>query len=76
VAFAISTSGQSPNVVRAVEAAKAGGLKTVALTGGDGGPIGSAADIHINVPDRSAARVQEVHITLIHANCELVERDT
>ena len=73
VAFAISTSGASPNVLSALEAARARNLKTVALTGRDGGPVGRAADIHINVPDDSAARVQEVHRTLIHAICRIVE---
>ncbi|MEP6917870.1 MAG: SIS domain-containing protein [Acidobacteriota bacterium] len=74
VAFAISTSGGSPNVLAALGAATARGLRTIALTGRDGGPIGTAAEIHINVPGTSTARVQEVHITLIHAICELVER--
>jgi D-sedoheptulose 7-phosphate isomerase len=74
VAFAISTSGASANVLRALEMARERGLKTVALTGRDGGAIGAAAGIHINVPDGSAARVQEVHRTVIHAICELVER--
>ena len=73
VAFGISTSGDSATVLRAIEAAKAGRLQTVALTGRDGGLIGAAAEIHINVPDDSTARVQEVHRTLIHAICELVE---
>lgn len=75
VAFAISTSGGSANVLRALEAAKARGLTTIALTGRDGGPVGAAAQIHINVPDHSTPRVQEVHRTLIHAICELVERN-
>ena len=75
VAVAISTSGASPNVLAAIEAARARGLRTIALTGRDGGAIGRAADIHVNVPDQSAARVQEVHRTLIHAICELVEGD-
>ena len=74
VAFAISTSGASRNCVEALRAAKARGLRTIALTGRDGGEIGAAADIHVNVPDASAARVQEVHRTLIHAICELVEQ--
>ncbi|HXH07867.1 MAG TPA: SIS domain-containing protein [Vicinamibacterales bacterium] len=73
VAFAISTSGASPNVRAGLETARARGLTTVALTGRQGGPIGRAADIHINVPHASAARVQEVHRTLMHAICELVE---
>jgi D-sedoheptulose 7-phosphate isomerase len=74
VAFGISTSGKSPSVLKALEAATARGLTTVALTGYDGGPIGHAAQIHINVPADSTPRVQEVHGTLIHAICELVER--
>ena len=73
VAFGISTSGESPNVLIALQAAKAQGLKTVALTGRDGGSVGRAADIHVNVPDQNAARVQEVHRTLMHVICEIVE---
>jgi D-sedoheptulose 7-phosphate isomerase len=74
VAIGISTSGQSPNVVAAFEAARERKVTTVALTGGDGGPIGRAADIHVNVPDRATPRVQEVHRTLLHVICDLVER--
>src|SRR6266567_928385 len=69
VAFGISTSGESPNVVLALQVAKTKGLKTIALTGRDGGSVGRAADIHVNVPDPSTARVQEVHRTLIHVMC-------
>ena len=74
VALGISTSGLSPNVIEGLETAKARGLRTIALTGRDGGHVGKVADIHINVRSESAARVQEVHRTLIHAICELVER--
>ena len=74
VALGISTSGNSRNVLQGIEAAGRQGLRTIALTGRDGGAIGAAADLHINVPDGSTARVQEVHGTLIHAICELVER--
>jgi D-sedoheptulose 7-phosphate isomerase len=73
VAFGISTSGESPNVVAGLQAAKRQGLKTVAITGRDGGAVGRAADIHVNVPDQNTARVQEVHRTLIHVMCELIE---
>jgi D-sedoheptulose 7-phosphate isomerase len=73
VAFAISTSGDSANVVEGIRAAADRGLQTIALTGRGGGAAGAAVDIHINVPDDSAARVQEVHITLIHAICRIVE---
>jgi D-sedoheptulose 7-phosphate isomerase len=74
VALGISTSGRSPNVVAALESARARGMQTVALTGGDGGAVGRAADIHVNVPGDSTARVQEVHRTLLHVMCDLVER--
>ncbi len=53
--------------------AKDRGLTTVAVTGRDGGEAGRIADVHLNVPDRSTARVQEVHRTLLHVICELVE---
>lgn len=73
VAVAISTSGLSPNVVAALAAARKLGLQTIAMTGRDGGEAGRLAEVHINVPDDCTARVQEVHITLIHAICEIVE---
>jgi len=75
VAFGISTSGRSPSVVLALDAARQQGLKTVALTGRDGGQIGRGADVHVNVPSESAARAQEVHRTLLHVICDLVERE-
>lgn len=74
VALGISTSGASPNVLAALEVARARGVRTIALTGGDGGPIGRAADVHVNVPSASTARVQEVHRTLLHVICDLVEK--
>jgi phosphoheptose isomerase len=73
VAVGISTSGNSPNVLAGIEAAGAAGLTTIALTGRDGGAIGRAAAIHVHVADPSTARVQEVHRTVIHAICKLVE---
>jgi D-sedoheptulose 7-phosphate isomerase len=74
VALGISTSGRSPNVVLSLDAARTRGLRTIALTGRDGGAVGRAAEIHINVPSDSTARVQEVHRTLLHVICDLVER--
>ena len=74
VAFGISTSGRSPNVLAGLTTARERGLRTLALTGGDGGAIGKAADTHLNVASDSTARVQEVHRTLLHAICDLVER--
>jgi D-sedoheptulose 7-phosphate isomerase len=75
VAFGISTSGESPNVVAALQTARARGLRTVALTGRDGGSVGAAAQMHVNVPDQNTARVQEVHRTLLHVMCEVIESD-
>jgi len=73
VAVGISTSGRSPNVQAALVAAKSGGLTTIALTGRDGGPIGAIADIHVNVAETTTARIQEVHRTILHAMCSLIE---
>jgi D-sedoheptulose 7-phosphate isomerase len=73
IAFGITTSGGSANVIEAFRIARARGLTTVALTGRDGGEAGRAADIHVNVRDDSTARAQEVHRTLLHAICEIVE---
>ena len=73
VAVGISTSGASKNVVAALEAARQAGAATVALTGRDGGEAGRVSDIHVNVPETDTARVQEVHRTLLHILCELVE---
>ena len=73
VALAISTSGSSSNVVAAAEAAKRAGLVVVAMTGRDGGALGRTADVHVNVPEADTARAQEVHRTLLHVLCELVE---
>ena len=74
VALAISTSGGSANVLAALEVARAAGLQTIALTGRDGGSVGRCAAIHVNVPSASTARVQEVHRTLLHVICDIVER--
>jgi D-sedoheptulose 7-phosphate isomerase len=74
VAVGISTSGSSANVLAGLQCAKSRGLKTVALTGRNGGPIGAAADVHVNVPHELTPRVQEVHRTLIHAVCDLIEQ--
>ncbi len=73
VALALSVSGESANVLRALEAARAGGLVTIALTGRDGGTAGRLADVHLNVPSDSTPRVQELHRTLLHVICDLVE---
>jgi len=73
VAVAISTSGNSPNVLKGVEAARAVGLTTVAWTGGSGGKLAGMVDHPFVVPSKVTARIQESHITLGHVLCELVE---
>lgn len=73
VALAISTSGNSPNVLRAVEAARALGIKTIALAGRDGGKLAAAADLALVVESIATQRIQETHITIAHILCELVE---
>ncbi len=71
--LAISTSGNSPNVLRAVEAARRLGCVTVGLTGGSGGRLAKAVDEVFVVPSAETPRIQETHITLGHALCALVD---
>lgn len=73
VAIGISTSGNSKNVINGLKAAKRKGLKTITLTGGSGGKMARMADINLVVPSKSTARIQESHICIAHAICELVE---
>ena len=74
VAIGISTSGNSENVIRGLQAAKARGAVTVALGGGDGGRMVAHADYAIIVPSRITARIQEVHMLLGHTLCGLLEQ--
>jgi D-sedoheptulose 7-phosphate isomerase len=74
LAWGISTSGNSPNVVVALETARELGLRTLVLSGGgDGGPVAAAAEAALIVPSRNTPRIQEVHITLGHVLCDLVD---
>lgn len=73
VALAITTSGTSPNVLQALEAAHARALVTIALTGRDGGEAGKRAAIHVNVAAERTALAQEVHMTVLHILCELID---
>lgn len=75
VAIGISTSGQSPSVVCGIETAGKMQLCTVAFTGGDGGKLAGLADYAFVVPSQSTPRIQEVHATLGHALCQLVEAE-
>ena len=75
VALAISTSGRSPSVLRAVEACRERGVRTVGLTGGDGGPLASMVEVCLRVSvSTHSARIQETHILAGHVICELVDR--
>jgi D-sedoheptulose 7-phosphate isomerase len=73
VIIAISTSGKAKNVAAGLRQAKKMGLKTVALTGGDGGDIAKLADLSLIISSSVTARIQEAHITIGHIICELIE---
>lgn len=73
VFIAISTSGNSVNLIEAVNSAKKKRVKTVGVTGRDGGELGKAVDYHLNINHLSTPRVQEAHILSLHIVCELVE---
>ncbi len=73
VLLAISTSGRSPNVLRAAEEARTRRMVVIGLSGGDGGELGPLCDIALVVPSRSTPRIQEAHILIAHVICGLVE---
>lgn len=76
VLFGLSTSGNSGNILKAIEAAKAKGMKTIALAGKDGGKMAGLADVEIRVPHFGYAdRIQEVHIKIIHIIIQLIEKE-
>jgi len=74
VLVALSTSGNSPNVVQAAEAARRRGCTVVAFTGAGGGQLAAHADLHLSAPSSVVARIQEVHGVCIHALCEGLDR--
>jgi len=74
IAIGISTSGKAKNVAAGIKQAKKMGIKTVALTGGDGGDLAKLADVSLLVPSSVTARIQEAHITIGHILCELIEQ--
>jgi D-sedoheptulose 7-phosphate isomerase len=75
VAIALSTSGRSPNVLKAVEACREIGVKTVGLTGGDGGTLAGMVDVSLRVSASTRSdRIQETHILIGHVICELTDR--
>jgi D-sedoheptulose 7-phosphate isomerase len=74
VVLGISTSGNSPNVVKALERARELGAATLALSGRGGGRLAQVADVCLTAPGDSSPRIQEVHITAAHVLCDLIER--
>jgi phosphoheptose isomerase len=77
VLLAISTSGKSSNIIRAIDAAQDRGMTVVALTGHDGGEMAPALldrDIEVRVPSDRTARIQEVHLLIIHCLCDVIDR--
>lgn len=75
IAIGISTSGNSPNVLEAMDVARTKGLLTIGLTGESGGQMIGRADVLFRVPSRMTPRIQETHITLGHVLCELIDRE-
>ncbi|MFA4854135.1 MAG: D-sedoheptulose 7-phosphate isomerase [Candidatus Omnitrophota bacterium] len=75
VVLGISTSGKAKNVALGIKQAKKMGIKTVALSGGDGGEIVKLADVSLLVPSKVTARIQEAHITIAHIICEMIEQE-
>jgi D-sedoheptulose 7-phosphate isomerase len=75
ILIAISTSGNSPNILEAINAAKKCDMKIIGLTGVDGGKMKNLCDIIINVPSNDTPRIQEAHILIGHIICEIVEKE-
>jgi D-sedoheptulose 7-phosphate isomerase len=73
VLVALSTSGNSPNILNALQTAHENGLLTIGLTGESGGKMAGLCDLSIKVPSKDTPRIQEAHITIGHIICELVE---
>ncbi len=73
VFLGISTSGNSKNVLYALAVAKAKGMKTIVLTGRDGGELGRAADVAVIVPEQETYKIQELHLPIYHALCLMLE---
>ena len=73
LAVAISTSGNSPNVLEAVAEARSRDLRSIGLIGKGGGKLAGAVDVPIVIPSDVTARIQESHITVLHVLCELID---
>jgi len=75
IAWGISTSGNSPNMIAAIKAARDMDVTTLGCTGKGGGEMGTLVEYHLTVESQDVTRIQEVHITLAHVICELVEQE-
>jgi len=75
IAWGISTSGNSPNLIKAIKVAQKLEIKTLGFTGKGGGEMGTLVNYHLNVESNDVLRIQEVHIALSHIICELVEQE-
>lgn len=73
VAIAFSASGNSPNVLRAIDVALGRGLATIGFTGFDGGRLKECVQVHVNVPSRSFGHVEDIHLAMAHAICEMLK---
>lgn len=74
VMIAISTSGKSPNVIKAINAGRQAGLKVIGLTGQDGGSMHELCDVIFKIPSKTTSRIQEMHITIGHMLCAAIEQ--
>ncbi|MDP2981945.1 MAG: D-sedoheptulose 7-phosphate isomerase [Candidatus Latescibacter sp.] len=75
VTIPISTSGNSPNILRAIDASRKKGMKVIGLTGGDGGSMRSSCDLALVVPSAETPRIQEAHALIYHILCGLIEKE-
>lgn len=75
ILLAISTSGNSQNIIKAIDTAKSKGCKTIGLSGKDGGKMNDCVDLNIVIPSSSTPRIQEMHLLIEHILCNLIERE-
>lgn len=75
ILLAISTSGNSPNIIRAAETARAKNMQVIAFLGGNGGKLKDISDLPLVIPSNNTQRIQEGHITVAHIICEIVEEE-
>jgi len=73
ILIGLSTSGNSPNIVKVAKFATSNKMQVISLTGNDGGKLGNHSDININIPIKSTQRIQEMHILIGHILCDIIE---